>query len=308
MELNKTHLKIMYLIAQRNELNRNDLAKSIKICKSLQFRYIKQLIERGFIDKQRNFLTISSNQFSRILSNILIKDPSLIDNFSDLGIQLLISIVINEPLTLKEIANDLNTSIPTTYRYIKGFLNRQILYKEGQNIHFNKQVWPDLYQFIELYKSYILLVQFKSVPNNAKIYFESPHEILFSLPIETKVGNFKQTAFSIYRDYGINLLENEFFYRADDSLKKRINIKSILLDSLRIAGTKHEESIRRKIYCFIFYLKNINNLRRVTHKDLDILKKIAKGEVIDRNKYKDFPTQEELIDKCESYGIGYKNR
>jgi hypothetical protein len=136
------------------------------------------------------------------------------------------------------------------------------------------------------------------VPTNAKIYFESPYEIIFSLKIEIDFA--MKTAFSVYDNYGIRLVENEIFYRIDHFHKRKLDIQTVFLDSLRIAGAKNEESSRRRLYSYLFYKKKINYLRKAKHPDLDILNKIMNDEI---SREEGFPMKKEIIEKGKEYDL-----
>jgi predicted transcriptional regulator len=296
MRLNSTQLRILELIAINNKVKSKDITF---ITKSLVSAYLNQLLEQGFLEKLKNEFTISSNRFARILSNLLIEDSTLKKILVNEGIPILMILSNRENQTLEDISRELGLNKSSIYPYIRNLLSRQIVNKEGRSIIFNENLWNNLFQFISLYKNNYVLSQFKKVPNNAKIYYESPYEIVFSLATDFKDAN--KTAFSLFNKFGIPLMEKEIFYRLDDCARKKLNVRTILLDALRIAGLSNEVSIRRRIYSYLFYKKNINQLRKIKHPDLEILKKIVenKGNFND----KDYPSYREIEQKGEDYDI-----
>ena len=300
MKLNHTQLRIIGLISQKMELSISDISNNVKIGPSITYKYVKELMAGGLLDKKEDEYKyiISSNVFARILSNMLMEDDTLIEVLANEGIPILMSLVNRENIGINQLAKETGLSPSSVYPYIRKYVKRQIINKIKGNLIFNKELWGKLHQFISFYKSYSILSQFKKVPTNAKIYFESPYEIIFSLKIEVDFAI--KTAFSVYDKYGIGLAENEIFYRIDNLHKRKLDIQTVFLDSLRIAGAKNEESSRRRLYCYLFYKKNINYLRKARHPDLEILNKIIIGEI---SREEGFPMKNEIIEKGKEYDL-----
>ena len=272
MRLSFTQLRIIEFISQETNVSVKDISSHIHISPSMAYKHVKELTAAGFLDKigakRRQKYSISSNAFARILCSLFSEDSAIKKTLANEGIPLLARLA-EERKTLKELAKEAGLSLSSAYPYIKRFTDRQILRKINGSLEFNEELWPQLHQFIALYLNYYALSRFK-VPANAKIHFESADEIVYSLKDETAFG--EKTAFSAYGRYGIELMENEVFYR-QDNLHKRPDIQTIFADSLKAA----RGSPRRRLYCYLFYRKNIKSLGKVKHPDLDILKKIASG-------------------------------
>ncbi|MBU1198480.1 MAG: winged helix-turn-helix transcriptional regulator [Nanoarchaeota archaeon] len=298
MDLNKTQFRIIELITQKTEVSIRDISQNLKISVSLTYKYLNELIKGGFLEKKITKFVISSNMFARHLSNLIRDDSTLTEVLKNKGILILMSLIHKEDFRIEDLAKKIGSNPSSVYPYIRKFIKRQIIRRSKGNLSFNKELWGGLYEFISLYKSHYVLSQFKKLPSNAKIYYESPYEIIFSL--QTEIDFAAKTAFSAYDTYGIKLMERELFYRLDHLPKKKLDTQTILLDSLRIAGAENEESARRRLYCYLFYKKNLNHLKKTKHHDLDILKKIVKGEI---NKEDGFPTKTEIIEKGEEYDL-----
>lgn len=300
MRLNRTQFRILVLIAQRIRVTSRQVSQSLGLTFSLASTYLNHLQKGGFLQKDGKMFIVSSNKFARILSNILMDDPTMADALCNEGTGILIRVIDKENTTIPYLSKDMGIGVSSLYPYIRRFLKRQILYKKNKCFLFNKNLWHNLYQFLTTYKSYYVLSRFNKVPNNAKIYYESLYEIIFSLtePIDFAL----KTAFSEYDGYGIKLLEKEIFYRLEGLPRKELSIQTIFLDSLRVAGAKNEESPRRRLYCYLFYKKNINNLRKIRHPDLDILKEIIEGKINHKN-FPNFPSKNEIIERCKEYDI-----
>lgn len=294
MKLNNTQLEIIELLAQKTEVSIRDISNSLNISSSLTYLYVKELVEMGFLARKNRKIILSSHIFSRILCNLLIEDKSLIEIFANEGIPILMSLINIENKKVKDISREVGISVSSVYPYLRRLIKRQIINKKNGNLIINQDLWKKLFDFISFYKNYFILSQFDKVPNNAKIYFESVYLIVFSLKNGFKYAS--KTAFSEYGNYGIELREDETFYRIDHFPKRKLDIQTIFLDSIRVAGAKGEESSRRRLYCYLFYKKNINHLRKIRHPDLDILKKIVDGE-LNSKEYQNFPTREEIIQK-----------
>lgn len=296
MKLNDSELRIISLVAQKSQIRNQDISF---LSGSLRSTYVNKLCKAGFLEKRGKKTIISQNRFARILSNLLNDDPTLVESLKNEGIPILVTLTNLENNTLSDLAQALDIKKPSLYPYLRRFLQRQILRKEQNRIVPNKVLWGELFQFVQLYKSHCVQEQFKILPNNAKIYFESPYEVIFSLPLEFKEAS--KTAFSTYHKFGIKLRDKEEFYRFDDLPKRNLNPKTILLDSLRIAGAENEESTRRRIYCYLFYKKNMQHLKKVKHPDLETLKNIAQAKGNLRLNL--FPTYSELVEKGADYDI-----
>jgi len=257
--------------------------------------YPNELVKEGFLQKDKRKFILSKNQFTLVLSNLLTEYPFLLDYLSNYGIDILSCLIKNENISLEEISREIRLSQPSIYRYLKKLISKQIIYKKEKNFFFNKKLWGNLYNFIMLYIDY--RASFFNIPSNAKIYYKDLNRAIFSLNYEDDKLN--KTGFSLFSQYGINLLENEFFYKIEK--KPRFNITSVLLDALRVAGSENNESSRRRSYCFLFYKKNIDKLKKIYHPELDLLKKIFKDK--GNTKIINYPTYSELIERCKEYDI-----
>ena len=300
MKLNYTQLRIIEFLSQKTEASIRDISTSLSISVSLTYTYVNELVELGFLVKKDQKSVLSPHIFTRLLSNLLVEDKSLIEILVNEGIPILMSLTNIENKNIKDISREVGINISSVYPYLRKLLKRQIIIKKEGSLVINQDLWKKLYDFINFYKNYYILSQFNKVPNNAKIYFESIYLIIFSLKNEFKYAS--KTAFSKYGEYGIRLLEDEIFYRIDHLHKRKLDIQTIFLDSIRVAGAKGEESSRRRLYFYLFYRKNINYLRKIRHPDLDILKKIVDNELNPKD-YLNFPTKEEIIQKGRDYDI-----
>ena len=296
MKFNLTELEIFAFIAKNVEIR---LADIHIVSKSLTSTYLNNLKQRGFLEKKTKKFLLSSQGFSRILANLLADDPTIKHDLINESIPILVHLVNKPGLTISEIGKE--TGIPTSsiYPYIRRFFKRQILIKEGKKLFFNKKLWGSLFQFINQYNNYYSLQIFNQVPKNAKIYFESPYELIFSVP--NKLKKAIPTAFTVFNKYGIKLREREFFYRCDHPPKCKLNIQIILTDALLIAGAKNHESARRRLYCYVFYRKNVNFLKKVKNADLEILRRIVSQN--EETKKINFPTITQIKEMCDYYDI-----
>jgi hypothetical protein len=296
MKLNASQLEIMKLASSRIEITPKDIGF---LSGSIRSTYVNELARGGFLEKKGLKFTVSENRFARLLVNILNDDPSLIAILKNEGIPILMNLMNAEYNQIDSLARATGLGTSSVYPYIRKMLQRQMIHKEEGHLLINRKLWNELYEFISLYKTHCALKQFDEIPNNAKIYFESPYEVIFSLPTEYEGAS--KTAFSAYGEYGIKLFEKEIFYRVDEHHRKKLDPQTILLDSLRISGSEVDSSIRRKMYSFLFYRKNITHLKKTKHPDLDLMKDIVRGK--GRVKNTAFPTYEELVEKGADYDI-----
>jgi hypothetical protein len=244
---------------------------------------------------------VSNNKFARLLGNLIIENAELADTLSNSSLPILLAICDrgNTGVNLKELLDDTGLSDSSLYPYIRKLRARQILFRERGKIFFNEKLRARLYEFINLYREHLIQQEF-NIPNNAKIYYQSLKEVVFSMPIEYPGA--QRTAFSVYGEYGIELMGPEWFYRVD-KLKSNISVSNILLDSLRVAGAKGQESSRRRLYSYLFYRKFANKLKSFRHLDLDLINRIFSGEKLDKSVIINFPSREEIVDKARDYDI-----
>jgi hypothetical protein len=294
MKLNKTELQI-FECAIRKNISAKDISF---LSKGLASTYLNRLCKEGFLEKNGRVFSVSSHRFARILSNLIIDDQTIINDLSNESIPILVAILNNEN-NLVMISKEVGLNESTIYPYLRKFLKRQIIFKENEFFNFNKELWNTLHQFLTQYIAHHTLFIFDKVPNTAKIYYETPKEIIFSSVENVEDAN--KTAFSVFEDFGIKLMEKEIFYRFDLYSLRHLSPALILQDAFNIASKDSEISSRRRTYCYLFYKKNINQLKKFKHNDLIILKEIIAGQGL--KKYLNFPSYEEIIERCNDYDI-----
>ena len=254
---------------------------------------INALEAAGFVEREWRRMKVSGAAFSRDLAAILEEDGSMAEVLSGWGVPFLAFVIQEGAATANEVAAGTGMSVPAAYIHARKFISRGIIRKEGERLEFNRAAWEKLYAFITSYKSH-WLASHNGVPVGARVYYEGMGFVVFSF--RTRAANASLTAFSLYEKYGIALMDGEKYYRSPPG---RGSIKEVFLDSLRIASSPGSESIRRRLYCFLFYLKNRKLLKGVRHNDMDVMEDIVAGKAAPAG----YPSGEEIRRMCEEYDI-----
>ena len=101
------------------------------------------------------------------------------------------------------------------------------------------------------------------------------------------------TAFSKYKEFGINILTTKNYYSLP--FKKK-NVVDIFIDSLYVV--EKEKDFRNLLFVALFYLKNKKKLGKINNIILNNIKKILKGEHIN-----DYPSLLEIKERAKVYNI-----
>ena len=296
MNLNRSQLRVFQLVAKHGELSNSSISSQLALSPSLVSRYLTRLVQLGFLERSWPNVRLSPNPFAHTLTSLLLADSTLADVLADRGITVLATIMEyeGEEVDIRKLSQEMSISPPQLYIYLRRFLSRGILSKHRGRLTFNRTLWNALYEFLQAYQRYYVLTVF-APPPGAKLYRQGANGVLFSS--FSRVAGASLTGFSMFPDYGIQLLENERFYRLP---KQKVTPPQALLDALRIAGSPGEESARRRLYCYLFYRERIKHVRSVRHPDLETLKKIANGSL---PRQAHFPTAEEIQEKAKEYDI-----
>ena len=127
------------------------------------------------------------------------------------------------------------------------------------------------------------------IPASAIIYYKKKDHIVFSSKEELDAV---KTAFSAYKDYGINLLNiTNFYYLPKQALSK----EDILRHSLCIA--EKDMDIRYLIFIALFYAKYRKELK-IKHQILININLVLSGKEV-----KGYPKYPEIKDRAEVYKI-----
>ena len=289
MKLSKTEFNILREVSMGN----NDLKKiaiALKKNKVHLYKLITKLTRLEILKINRGILTPSRQPYLNLLFKILPSYPELVELFADSGLSIL-STLLKEK-NIDEISTEIGVRKTIIYEKLKIAKNMSLVKKEGGKYILNKKAWATAYEFFEEYCTYVSTIDTR-IPANSQIYYKNDTEILFSNNVELDA---KLTAFSVYENYGIKILNITYYYYLP---KNSLTIKDIFKHSLYIA--KETKEYRLILYTALFYLKFKSKLSSVSDSILDNIKKVIKGIKIDG-----YPSISEIKEKAEIYNIKVK--
>ncbi|MBT4825026.1 hypothetical protein HN695_00215 [Candidatus Woesearchaeota archaeon] len=265
----------------------NEIALALKKSKSQIYRALKDLDKMNIVRIKRRGFELMSNTHTSYLVNNLLNHPNLISLLSGSSIQ-----IIQECLSItsvSKIVDKTKLNNATIYNWIKKFQKVSIIKKINNQYLFNTKLWADLKNFIIEFKKFNDSVDPRVKPNS-KIYFKNKDLIVFSTKT---LENASFTAFSKYKEFGINILTTKNYYSLP--FKKK-NVVDIFIDSLYVV--EKEKDFRNLLFVALFYLKNKKKLGKINNIILNNIKKILKGEHIN-----DYPSLLEIKERAKVYNI-----
>lgn len=286
MHISATELKVIETLAKGDKTVKSIVSALKKSDKQI-YRVIKRLEMDGMIERIEHNFEIKKTTHLILLSQLLIEYPSLIKPFSNSGINILTSIIQSK--TIEEIMQETQLKKAIIYRKLTFMKAISIILKSGKKYAINENIWPKVKEFLIELDKFERNID-KRVPINAIIYYKNEKEIVFSTP---EIIDAAITGFSAYLKYEIKILSPTTDYYLP---KKKISKKEIFIHSLYI--TEKDKNIRNIIYIALFYLKFKKELSRIKHHIIENIKLIIKGQRIT-----EYPTIEEIKEKCEIYDI-----
>jgi len=287
MKLSKTELKAFELICKGIQRPKQ-LSASLEIASKQTSEIIKDLFTKGFVEKESHyFVTLTRNVHVQALKDIILKKIELTDILCDSRI-LILAAIADKNLTIKEISAITQLKKTQAYKYIKCLKRRGVLNKKDNTYEFNKILWGNLYKFIKEYDSYFHSVD-PRLPKNAQVLYRDNKKTIFA---SKESYDASLTAFSRFQEFGIKLMLAFRYYRMP---KTELGIKDVFIDALNIAKT-----LREKMSCILFYLKNKILLKGIKHPLLEEIKLVLEKEEI-----KGYPSIKEIKEKADEYDIRF---
>ena len=224
MALTKSELKALTRIF-KGDSTRKELAKSLNVTVNRLSPLLECLKYMDFIEitrKNRNLIIRpSKTQHAYLFKKLLILEPGTKyeDFLYGLNFKLL-SYCLHSRKPIENIARQLNISKKTVMNRSLHLRNRQLLNKKDRMLMFNKQTWPDLYDFLTACRNYAKHV------NNILWKFED--EMIFEVSKEEIQGTL--TGFSAYPLFKVpmNVIKYACYLPAKKLSKEEVFIHSLL--------------------------------------------------------------------------------
>jgi predicted DNA-binding transcriptional regulator AlpA len=285
--LSKNELNALREISIGN-ISLKNLAKALGKSRAQIYRISKSLYEQGFIEKDKKRLRLQKHSFVPLILDILNKNPKVIPVLADSGITILKETL--EYSSIEEIESKTGLKNAIIYRKLMQARKFSIIKKDNKKYLLNSKIWPDLKEFLEDYKRYLLKIDYKL---DADILIRGKSKGVIIVESNKKIENSNLTAFSVYPKYGIKIFMPSNYYHIPE---EKLDIKQIFKDSLIILND--DKDYRKILYTILFYIKNKRRLKGVKHELVGKFEEVFNGEKIEN-----FPSLEEIKEKAKQYDI-----
>jgi predicted transcriptional regulator len=290
MRFSKTEIESLVLIAEsKQNLRAGDLSRALNLRPETLSRAITSLVKKGLLERVGKEITIAGTPTAEMFKKLYFAHrASLFSLLLADGRTDLLSRIENGQKSAEDLEKE--TSIPrkTIYRYLRDFHHLGIVrrHKKGRGrvFSFNYILWKELKDFVTALFDYQVVRQIPREGLLIKIYEDN---VLFK---SLRSQDATLTSFSAFDDYVIELGLRDNYYALP---KRKLTIEEVFVHSLDSA-----EDHRQRLFCMLFYLKNIDKLKNVEHPIKKKLKKVLHGKRIEG-----YPTMEEINDKADLCGI-----
>ena len=283
MELSKTELSILKEIAKGNKSVKN-IASGLDKSKKTIYSSVENL--KDFVDLRNGSLKAKRFLHVSLLLQILSNYIKIIPVLANSGIPILTSILDSN--NIQRIIEKTGFKKTIIYSKLKEARKKNIVIKTQQGFKLNRNIWKSLVDFLISLKDYENHID-KRIPPGSRIYHKNNQEIVFSSKEDLDA---KQTAFSAYPNYGIDILTVKNYYYLP---KRDLTKEDILKHSLYIL--EKDFDTKYLIFTALFYAK----FRKSFSINHEILIKIDK--VLNKEKVEGYPAYSEIKDRAEIYNI-----
>ena len=285
MEFTRGEILVLEQIAKGNKSLKN-IATALEKSESQIYIYVKRLLNKELIQRVNCNIDAKKIIHLSLLLQLLSKIPNLTPILEGPGIS--IFTVMLKPSTIEEIKKETGYKKSAIYKRLEEARKRSLIRKNKSRYEINDKMWSRLKEMLEEIKKFELNTD-NRIPASAIIYYKKDDELIFSSKEEI---NAVKTAFSAYKDYGINLLNiTNFYYLPNKKLKK----KDIMNHSLYIA--EKDTDTRYLIFIALFYAKFKTELK-IKNNILNNIDAILSGKNV-----KGYPKYKEIKDRAEMYNI-----
>lgn len=290
MCLSENEVRALIIITRsQGPVHPGDLRKELGLLKSSVSRIITRLRDIGLVERAGGEIVLAGMPPAEAFKQLYFahRATPLEEILSGRRVELL-SRLDSSQKSLENLAGETGIPGKTIYYYLQGFRQLGIVSRSKQGkaylYSFNYIVWPQLKDFVTALLEHQVL---SLVPREALLIRSYGDSVLFK---SLRPQDATLTSFSVYADYGIELRLRDNYYTLP---KRELSIQEVFSHSLDSA-----ESISHRLYCILFYLKNKEAVKDVSHPMMESIGAVLKGESI-----KGYPSIEEIEDQAELYGI-----
>lgn len=285
MELSNGEILLLEQVAKGNK-SITLIALALKKSQAQIYLYAKALSDKSLARLTKGSIEPKRVTYLSLLLQILSKIPNLTPILSGTGIPIFTAML--KPSTIEEISSETGYKKTAIYKKLKEAKKRSLVKKSLKTFEINDKMWAGLKEALEEIKKSELKTD-PRIPASAIIYYKKGDEIVFSSKEELDAP---KTAFSAYKDYGIDLLNITNFYYLP---KKALSKEDVLRHSLCIA--EKDMDIRFLIFIALFYAKYRKELK-IKHPILININMVLSGKEV-----KGYPKYPEIKDRAEVYKI-----
>lgn len=285
MELVKGEILVLEQVAKGNK-SVKEIALTLKKSEPQVYVYVKKLADKSLIELINGDIEPKRIPHLSLLLQLLSKIPNLTPILEGPGIPIFTAMLT--PSTIEEISNETGYKKTAIYKRLQEARKRSLVRKNQATFEINDKMWAELKETLEEIKKSELKTDSR-IPASAIIYYKKKDEIVFSSKEELDAV---KTAFSAYKNYGIDLLTITNFYYLP---KKTLSKEDILQHSLYII--KKDNDIRYLIFIALFYAKYKKEIK-IQHQILENINLVLAGKDV-----KGYPTYQEIKDRAEIYHI-----
>ncbi len=290
MRLNQNEVRTLIIITRSQKpIHPGDIQKELGLLKGSVSRIITSLQDKGLVERAGGEIVLGKTPPAEAFKRLCFghRTSPLEEILSGRRVELL-SRQDSSRKSLEDLVRETGIPTDTIYYYLQGFRQLGIVSRSKHGkaylYSFNYIVWPELKDFVTALMEHQVL---RLVPREALLIKSYGDSVLFK---SLRPQDATLTSFSVYADYGIELRLRDYYYTLP---KRELSIQEIFIHSLDSA-----ESISHRLYCILFYLKNKEALKDVSHPMMESIKAVLRGESI-----KGYPSIEEIEDQAELYGI-----
>lgn len=285
MEFTKGEILVLEEIAKGNK-SLKEIAVALKKSESQIYIYLKKLVEKDLIDRIKGNIEPKRIIHLSLLLQLLSKIPNLTSILEGPGIPIFTAML--KPSTIEEITKKTGYKKTAIYKRLEEARKRSLVRKNKSTFEINDKMWSGLKETLEEMKKYELKTD-NRIPSSSIIYYKKNNEIIFSSKEEI---NASKTAFSAYKNYGINIFNITNFYYLPN---KKLTKKDILKHSLYIV--ENDMDTRYLILIALFYAKFKSELKLKNNILINI------NEILSGKDIKGYPKYQEIKDRAEMYNI-----